>query len=209
MPEGVRKVRLRSDSAGYQHDLLSYCAEGKDERFGKIDFAIGCEITSEFKKAVAEIPESDWKPLYKEESGQIVKTNTEWAEVCFVPNAVCHRKDDPGYRYLVKRTPFSKQLCLPGMDQQKELPFPTMKMKKGHYKIFGIVTDMDIDGEELINWYHKGCGKSEEAHSIMKEDLAGGKLPSGNFGENAAWWWIMVLAFNLHASMKALAIGKS
>jgi len=25
----------------------------------------------------------------------------------------------------------------------------------------------------------------------MKEDLAGGNLPSGAFGVNAAWWWII------------------
>jgi hypothetical protein len=43
----------------------------------------------------------------------------------------------------------------------------------------------------------------------MKEDLAGGKLPSGEFGENAAWWWIVVLALNLNQAMKALVLGKS
>ncbi len=41
----------------------------------------------------------------------------------------------------------------------------------------------------------------------MKDDLAGGKLPSADFGENAAWWWIMILAFNLNAMMKKLALG--
>ena len=58
----------------------------------------------------------------------------------------------------------------------------------------------------LIHWLHKRCGKSEEAHGVMKEDLAGGKLPSSHFGENAAWWWIMVLAFNLNAAMKRLVL---
>ena len=33
------KVMLRSDAAGYQHELLRYCAEGK--RFGVIEFAVG------------------------------------------------------------------------------------------------------------------------------------------------------------------------
>ena len=32
-------------------------------------------------------------------------------------------------------------------------------------------------------------------HSVLKEDLAGGRLPSGKFGANAAWWAIVVLAF--------------
>jgi hypothetical protein len=43
----------------------------------------------------------------------------------------------------------------------------------------------------------------------MKEDLAGGKLPSDDFGENAAWWWMMILAMNLNSSMKRLALGES
>jgi len=40
--------------------------------------------------------------------------------------------------------------------------------------------------EELVHWYYKRCGKSEEAHTVMKEGLVGGKIPSGKFGENVA-----------------------
>ena len=40
------------------------------------------------------------------------------------------------------------------------------------------------------------CGKGEEVHGVLKDDLAGGRLPSGLFGANAAWWAIAVLAFN-------------
>jgi len=60
----------------------------------------------------------------------------------------------------------------------------------------------------LLN-HHKRCGKSEEAHAVMKEDLAGGTLPSGKFGKNAAWWWIMMLAFNLNTAMKNLVLQDS
>ena len=48
----------------------------------------------------------------------------------------------------------------------------------------------------------------EEVHSVLKEDLAGGRLPSGLFGANAAWWAITVLAFNLNSAMKQLALGQ-
>jgi len=58
----------------------------------------------------------------------------------------------------------------------------------------------------LINWHHGRCGKSEQAHAIMKDDLAGGVLPSEAFGVNAAWWWVMVLAFNLNSLMKRLVL---
>ena len=44
---------------------------------------------------------------------------------------------------------------------------------------------------------------------MMKDDFAGGKLPSDAFGENAAWWWIMIVAMNLNSIMKRVVLGKS
>jgi hypothetical protein len=206
LPEGVTKVYHRSDTAGYQHDLLRYCEKGENKRFGRIEFAIGADVTKEFKKAVADVEESAWKPVMKEVPGGMSKTGKEWADVCFVPAAICHSKKDPVYRYVATRELLG-QPELPGMEGQ--LPFPTIKMKTQSYKIFGIVTNRDLEGGELVDWLHKRCGKSEEAHSVMKEDLAGGKFPSSDFGENAAWWWIMILAFNLNAAMKQLVLKES
>ena len=160
-------------------------------------------MTKEFKKAVAEVEESAWKPVMKEVKGNMKKTGKEWAEVCFVPNEIATSKNGPVYRYIATRE-LLKQPELPGMEGQ--LPFPTMKMNMQSYKIFGIVTNRDLEGSELVNWLHKRCGRSEEAHALMKEDLAGGRLPSADFGENAAWWWIMILAFNLNAAMKQLVL---
>jgi hypothetical protein len=208
LPEGVKRVRLRSDTAGYQHDLMRFCEEGKDERFGRIEFAIGCDVSKEFKKAVGEVEEGEWRVLYREENGRRVETKREFAEVCFVPNAIGHSKKGPEYRYIAIREPMEEQLSLGGMEEEREYPFQTMKMSARKYKLFGLVTNMDWDGQELIPWHYKRCGKSEEAHSVMKEDLAGGKFPSGDFGENAAWWWITVLALNLNAAMKELVLGK-
>jgi hypothetical protein len=211
LPESVEVVRLRSDTAGYQHDLLRYCEKGKDERFGRIEFAVGADVTPEFKKAVLmEVGQQDWKAIYKEyDDGIRIKTNQEWAEVCFVPNAIAHSKDAPVYRYLAIREPLGS-MDLPGMSMpQQAFPFQTVQMDLQHYKLFGLVTNMNWDGETLIHWHRERCGKSEEAHSAMKGDFAGGKLPSGDFGENAAWWWIMILAMNLNTMMKRLVLGGS
>lgn len=202
LPPGVEKVYLRSDTAGYQHDLLRYCEKGENKRFGRIEFAIGCDATKEFKKAVAEAEE--WKPVMKTIGGKWAPAGKEWAEVCFVPDAIAHSKNDPVYRYIATREPL-KQEVLPGMEQLA-LPFPAMKIDAQNYKVFGIVTNRDLDGSDIVNWLHERCGKSEEAHSVMKEDLAGRKLPSSDFGENAAWWSIMVLAMNLNAAMKQLVL---
>ncbi len=207
LPQGVEKVRLRSDTAGYQHDLLKYCDSVDNKRFGKIEFAVGCDVSQSFKIAVAQVPSSEWKPIYKEKNGKKMKTGSEWAEVCFVPSEIGKSKEGLEYRYLAKRQVLEP--VLPGMeDKQMQLPFPAMEMDDIRYKVFGVVSNIpeqDMYGEDLIHWLHKRCGKSEEVHSIMKTDLAGGTLPSGNFGENAAWWWMMILALNLNQMLKRLA----
>lgn len=209
LPEGIEKVYLRTDTAGYESELLEYCAKGRNERFGVIEFAVGADVTPAFKKAVSEIEEKEWHPICHKIKGEVKETGQEWAEVCFVPNWIGKSKNGPDYRYLAIREPL-KQMLLPCMERQEDLPFPTMDFgKKGACKLFGLITNRDLPGEELIHWHRERCGKSEEAHSVMKEDLAGGKLPSGDFGGNAAWWWIMILSLNLNESMKRLVLGGS
>jgi hypothetical protein len=193
LPESVARVRLRSDAAGYAHDLLAYCETGAHERFGRIEFAISAPVTEAFKNEVRTV--TAWKPLGR---------TREWADVCFVPNALAHTKNGQPYRYLAIREPLS-QPVLPGM----ELPFPTIDHQGTQYKLHALVSNMDWAGERLIPFAYERCGKSEEAHAILKDDLAGGTLPSGSFGENAAWWWINVIAFNLNAAMKKFALGPS
>jgi hypothetical protein len=207
LPDGIERVYLRTDTAGYQQDLLKYCARGKDERFGVLEFAIGVDVTEEFKRAVGELEDGQWHPLRRKLKDKWVDTGQQWAEVCFVPNWVGHSKKGPDYRYLAIREPLVGQLAFRGMEDQ--LPFPTMEFcERGRYKVFGVVSNRQIPGDELIRWHRGRCGKSEEAHSVMKEDLAGGKFPSGDFGENAAWWAIMILAFNLNSAMKRLVLGE-
>ncbi len=107
LPDGITKVRLRSDAAGYSHDLLASCEKGH-EQFGKIEFAVSCPVTEAFKKEVRTATE--WKRLDQ---------RREWAEVCFVPNELAQSKKRPSYRYLAIREILG-QPVLPGMD----LPFP-------------------------------------------------------------------------------------
>jgi hypothetical protein len=130
LPEGIKEVRLRSDTAGYQHKLLKYCALGKNKRFGKIEFAIGSDVTPEFKKAVLEVPDSDWNPLIRKVKDKEEKTGREWAEVCFVPNAIGRSKKGPEYRYIATREVMAEQLIIPGTVEDREYPFPTMAMEK-------------------------------------------------------------------------------
>jgi len=207
LPASVGKVLMRSDSAGYQWDLLKYCAEGRSARFGVIEFAVSCDVDAAFKRAVAETAVAAWQPLVRDIEGTRYATRQEWAEVCFVPNEVGRKKGGPEYRFLAIREPL-RQLELPGVEsKQRELPFPTMEMSGVSYKLHGVVTNRTQRGDELIWWLRERCGKSEEAHAAMKNDFAGGTMPSGLFGANAAWWQLMILALNLNAAMKRVVLG--
>lgn len=206
LPADVKQARLRSDSAGYQVELMKYCAEGRNERFGVIEFAISADVTPEFRKAVAELPASAWKRLQRRDGTGADPSGHEWAEVVYVPNWAGHSKNGPAYRFVAIREPI-RQFDLPGVVEEQQLPFPTMESAGVRHKLFGVVTNRDISGDDLIHWHRDRCGKSEEAHAVMKHDLAGGRLPSGKFGANAAWWAMMLIAFNLNVIMKKHALG--
>jgi hypothetical protein len=110
LPAGVERVCLRADTAGYDHKLLQFCAEGHS-RFGVIEFAIGVDVTSAFKAAVAEV--SEWQPLSREVEGRREPTGQEWAEVCFVPSWAATKKAGPSYRFLaIRERLVAKPSCL-------------------------------------------------------------------------------------------------
>jgi hypothetical protein len=205
LPDGVKKVSLRSDTAGYQEDLLLYCGEGKDPRVGVIEFAIGADVTEAFRAAVLATSEDAWQPLIRQVDDKPQQTDQEWAEICYVPSWAGYSRKQADYRFLAVREPL-RQLAL---GDEAQLPFPTQVFgHKGVHKLFGVVTNRKGPGDGVIWWLRERCGKSEEVHSAMKSDLAGGQMPSGLFGANAAWWALMILAFNLNAAMKRLALGE-
>lgn len=166
-------------------------------------------MTESFRQAVREVAEDQWFPVLRTEAdGRRHETGQQWAEVCYVPSWVGHHKNGPSYRYVATRELLRNQLELPGCETAED-PGQVQTHSGERYKVRGIVTNRDVDGNELIQWYRERCGKSEEVHAVMKDDLAGGKLPSGDFGENAAWWGIMILALNLNAAMKCLVMPQS
>ena len=164
VPAGVEKVLMRSDTAAYQKELLKYCAEDPDENedkpFGVIEFAVGVDVTKEFKQAVSQVAQEDWHVLKRKVGELEVDTDQQWAEVCFVPNWIGHSKKSADYRFLAIREPL-REVPLPGMGEQLHLPFPVMELAdKGWHKVFGVVTNRKLPGDELIRWYRQRCSAS-------------------------------------------------
>jgi hypothetical protein len=190
---GAQGMFLRSDSAAYDMEFLKFCADME------IQFAIGCPISQSLRKAIKAVPEAEWKPLDK---------LREYAEVCFVPASLSTSKWGYEFRYVATREALRGQEVLPGLPE-KDYPFPVEEMNNHRYKLQSVVTNRDIAGHDLVHWYYKRCGHSEEVHAVLKNELSGGVLPCGNFHANAMWWWIAVLSHNIHSIFKLLCCDES
>jgi hypothetical protein len=210
LPNSVNHVRLRSDTAGYQIELLKYCAEGKDEKFGVIEFAISSPVTKELKQAASVIPENEWK--------RVPDTFQGCAEAVFVPNSLGTSKKGPEYRFIVIREeirdtdpPELRQMLLFEEEELGEHPISSLHptvMNGKLYKIFAVVTNLEWPVDMIVTWQRKRCGKSEELHRVLKDELAGGHVVTSALGANAAWWQITVLAFNILTLIKKICLSE-
>jgi len=66
------------DTAGYEHDLLRYCEKGREPRFGRIEFAIGVDVTKSLRRRFAGSGGSGVEtPCGKEVKGERRKTGAD------------------------------------------------------------------------------------------------------------------------------------
>ena len=202
LPESVKKVSLRSDSAGYQEEVLRYCAEGRNERFGVIEFAISCPVWKEFHREAIRLPEEAWKVVEG-------TTDREYAEVPFVPDSLGTSASGPDYRYIALRRKLAdaerlkeKAVEMQGQrylfDDTELSRLHATEFPGGTYAIFGLVTNRTgMDGSELVHWHDARCGKGEQIHDDLKNGLGMGHVTSVELGSYAAWVWIQAFAYNL------------
>ena len=194
LPQTVRLVRFRSDSAAYVHGLLDWCRREIAGR-PRIEFAISAEMSDRLKAAIEAIAEQDWRPLRKLSDQGLAVGRKEWAEVEFVPTQSSRKRDLKPDRYLAIRI----------RPAQGEL-FPEGQP----YHYFAVVTNMwSWDGEKLLRWQRERCGTVEKVHDVLKNDLAGGVFPSKRFFANATWWRLNLLAYNVLSVMKRKALPAS
>jgi hypothetical protein len=187
LPKTIRSVRLRSDSAGYVHELLDWCRQDIAGR-PRIEFAISADMTEPLRTAIQALPEGAWKPLRKINEKGWVEGRKEWAEVEYVPTKPSRKKRMKPDRYLAIRVrPAQAELFADG----------------NRYHYFAVVSNMwSWDGERLLQWQRERCGTVEKVIDVLKNDLATGSVPCKRFFADAAWFRLNVLAYNVLAVMK-------
>jgi hypothetical protein len=185
LPAGVQHRRLRGDSALYGEEPLTWAAKEN------IEFVVTADMSEGLAERIKELPKTGWN-VYKDiRDPQHMTEEREWAEVTFIPDWKRNRvPENKPFRYIAIRV----RPC------QREL-FTEAECQWRHHTV---VTNMDWDGGRLLRWHREKQGTVEHAHGVIKNELAGGVMPCGRFGSNAAWWRINVLTANLLELVKCL-----
>jgi hypothetical protein len=192
LPSTVERYYYRADSASHESELVNWLRD--ESRLGgpkgPIGFAISARMSEPLAKAIDVLPETAWQPYRA--PGEQVDELRDVAEVPFVPTEKSEHKDRQPLRYVAIRV----------RPRQGEL-FADGRTAK-HFAVLS--NRWDIDGARLLQWHREKAGTIEQVHDIMKNDLAGGVLPCGRFGANAAWLRLVLLSHNVLIALKRIAL---
>jgi len=184
LPDKDWKVKIRSDSASYDQDLLDHW---NSQHCG---FAVSADMSKQLKQEIEKLSDNCWH-LWKTDKTGVIR---EWAEVPYVPYRGYEKRDSLPYRYVAIRV----------RRQQGELFEDGSSVR--HY---AVVTNLwEMEGQALLEWQRGKAGTIEQVHHILVSDLGAGVFPSAKHGANAAWLRLQVITYNLLQLLKKVALDK-
>jgi hypothetical protein len=189
LPGTIRERYFRGDSGCDEAELLSWLRDEKraDGPEGFIGFAVSARMNPVLREEIESVAAEKWQP-YGEDS-EVVK---ECAQVEYFP------EETAANRY---REPL-RTIAIRIRKKQQELFADGSAVKH-----FAVRTNLwDWKPKRLLEWHREKAGTIEAVHDIVKNELAGGVLPCGRYGANAAWFRLAVIAYNVLTAMKRLVL---
>lgn len=189
LPKDIQRRAFRGDSACYEQELLTWLSapQRAAEPGGAIEFGVSADMSPPLRKVAVAVPEKIWKTLKQESNGVL----RQWAELPFVPSARYEHKDAQPLRYV-------------GIRLVK--PQGEFFDDGSRTAYFAVATNRRDRGDRVIEWHREKAGTIEHVHEEVKNGLAGGVLPSGKFGANAAWFRFALLTYNVLSLIRGLAL---
>src|SRR5437763_551682 len=188
----MRRRRSNKRNGRYPRDeerLISWLRNPQraDGPQGFIGFAVSARMSEALQRAILAKAEESWQ-LDSEDSVSI----KECAEVVYVPEETPENRYQEPLRYVAIRIRKKQQgLFADGS---------TVK----HFAVMS--NRWDLSPKKLLQWQREKAGTIEGVHDVIKNELAGGVMPCGRFGSNAAWLRLSVLTYNLLTALKRLVL---
>ena len=168
---------IRSDSAGWQKEVVDYC---QVERIG---FTITTDQTEGLLEVIKSIPEEEWKRGVDKEG---IKENYETAETEYRFGSKKRT-----VRIAVKRTKLKKQYDL---------------FLNYSYWIVATNLSKEEYAKEAVIELHEGRGNMERRIGELKHQLNLDKVPCRQYEANCLYFTVGLLSYNLLQMLKQLGL---
>jgi hypothetical protein len=189
LPETIRERYFRGDSGCDEEGLLSWLRnpERAEGPRGFIGFAVSARMNPVLREEIESVPAEKWQP-YSEDSGAV----KECVQVDYFPEETAANRHREPLRTIAIRI----------RKKQQELFSDGSAVKH-----FAVRTNLwDWKPKRLLEWRREKAGTIEAVHDAVKNGLAGGVLPCGRYGANAAWFRLAVISYNVLTAMKRLVL---
>ncbi|MHB8930944.1 MAG: IS1380 family transposase [Melioribacteraceae bacterium] len=176
-PQAIKMVR--SDSAGWQKEIVDYCQEEG------LDYTITTDQTEGLLEVIKSIPEEEWTRTIDKDG---IKDNYEVAETEYRFGSKKRT-----VRIAVKRTRLKKQYDL--------------FLNYSYWIVATNLSKETYDSQAIIE-LHQGRGLMEKKIGELKNQLNLDKVPCGQFDANCLYFTIGLLAYNLLQMLKYSGLPK-
>lgn len=168
---------IRSDSAGWQKQIVDYCNENN------LGFTISADQTTAVLEAVLSIAEEDWSDAVGFDG---IKEGYQIAQ-----RKYCFGSKKREVRLVVKRELLKKQIDL----------FSNYR----YWIVATNLKEEDYDNYQIIK-LHQGRGSMEKKIGELKHQINLNHLPMGQFNSNCLYFTVGLLAYNLLQLLKLVGL---
>lgn len=174
---GKRIKRFRSDSAGYQDKIMTFCdVEG-------VEYYISVDQNEAVKRLIKKLDEFSWgvlKGRYED------REETHWAEATYVVSK--------GYKIRL-------------MVLRWRNPDPTLFDESPYCYHVIATNNWEIEPMDWLEVHNGRMGTIEQCHKELKAGLGCDYTPSHDFEKNRGYFLLGVLAYNMAQILKLFYLG--
>lgn len=186
-----RRMLIRSDGAGASHTLLDWLTEQGQVRGRSVEYSVGFTLTKALREAITLVPKTVWRPAL-DADGEIREGGDVVELTGLIDKDVLARWPE-GMRVIVRR----------------ERPHPGAQLSlfehRDGWRYQAFVTNTRVGQLAFLEARHRAHARVEDRIRHAK-DSGLGRFPSREFAINQAWLALTMIAADLTAWTRLLAL---